>query len=66
MCIRDRGFTDGPMYKFIKPSITCVNQHGEYLGKYSAKILLDRINDKLGKNFIDEKVPTSLIIRDST
>ena len=30
------------------------------------KILLDRINDKLGKNFIDEKVPTSLIIRDST
>jgi LacI family transcriptional regulator len=60
------GFTDGPMYKFIKPSITSVNQHGEYLGKYSAKILLDRINNKLGENFIDEKVPTSLIIRDST
>ena len=60
------GFTDGPMYEFIKPSITCVNQHGEYLGKYSAKILLDRINNKLGNEFIDEKIPTSLIIRDST
>lgn len=60
------GFTDGPMYEFIKPSITCVNQHGEYLGKHSAKILIDRINNKLGLDFINEKVPTSLIIRDST
>ena len=40
------GFTDGPMYEFIKPSITCVNQHGEYLGKHSAKILIDRITKK--------------------
>lgn len=60
------GFTDGPMYKFIKPSITCVNQHGEYVGKHSAKILIERLKNNLGDKFIDEKVPTSLILRDST
>tara|TARA_B100001564_G_scaffold347308_1_gene347921 strand:+ start:392 stop:1399 length:1008 start_codon:yes stop_codon:yes gene_type:complete len=60
------GFTDGPLFKYTKPSITSVDQHGEYIGKLSAKILIERIENKNSKEFIEEKVPASLNVRKST
>ena len=60
------GFTDGPLFEYTKPSITSVNQHGEYIGKLSAKILIDRIENNNDLDFVEERVPTSLTIRKST
>lgn len=60
------GFTDGPLFKYTIPSITSVDQHGEYMGKLSAKILMERIENKNSNNYVEEKVPTSLNIRKST
>lgn len=60
------GFTDGPLFKYTKPSITSVDQHGEYVGKLSAKILIGRIERNNSDNYVEEKVPTSLNIRKST
>ena len=60
------GFTDGPLFEYTKPSITSINQHGEYIGKLSAKILIDRIEKNNNLDFIEESIPTSLTIRNST
>ncbi len=60
------GFTDGPLFKYTKPSITSVDQHGEYVGKLSAKLLIERIEKNNSKDYVEEKVPTSLNIRKST
>ena len=60
------GFTDGPLFEYTKPSITSINQHGEYIGKLSAKILIDRIENNNNLDFIEERVPSSLTIRNST
>ena len=60
------GFTDGPLFKYTKPSITSVDQHGEYVGKLSAKILIGRIERNNSDDYVEEKVPTSLNIRKST
>ena len=45
-----------------------MDQHGEYFGKLSAKLLIDRIQNKpeLKKDFIEEKIPFSLIQRESS
>jgi len=62
------GFTNDPIFKHIKPSITSMDQHGEYFGKLSAKLLIDRIQNKteLKKDFREEKIPFSLIHRESS
>ena len=60
------GFTEGPIFKYTKPSITSVDQHGEYVGKLSAKLLIERIEKNNSDVYIEEKVPASLIIRKST
>ena len=60
------GFTDGPLFKYTKPSITSVDQHGEYVGKLSAKLLIERIERNNSDDYVEEKVPTSLNIRKST
>ena len=60
------GFTDGPIFKYVKPSITSIDQHGEYVGKLSAKLLIKRIENDQNEDFIHEVVPTSLIKRNST
>tara|TARA_Y200000002_G_scaffold67401_1_gene52272 strand:- start:4938 stop:6032 length:1095 start_codon:yes stop_codon:yes gene_type:complete len=60
------GFTDGPIFKYVKPSITSIDQHGEYVGKLSAKLLIKRIENYQNEDFIHEMVPTSLIKRNST
>tara|TARA_Y100000768_G_scaffold388124_1_gene382338 strand:+ start:1207 stop:2214 length:1008 start_codon:yes stop_codon:yes gene_type:complete len=60
------GFTDGPLFKYTKPSITSVDQHGEYVGKLSAKIIIGRIERNNSDDYLEEKVPTSLNIRKST
>ncbi|MDB9794105.1 substrate-binding domain-containing protein, partial [Flavobacteriaceae bacterium] len=62
------GFTNDHIFKHIKPSITSMDQRGEYSGKLSAKLLIDRIQNKteLKKGFRDEKIPFSLIQRESS
>ena len=50
------GFTDGPLFEYTKPSITSINQHGEYIGKLSAKILIDRIENNNRDIFIYLKI----------
>ena len=60
------GFTDGPIFKYVKPSVTSIDQHGEYVGKLSAKLLIKRIENYHTEKFNHEMIPTSLIKRDST
>ena len=60
------GFTDGPLFKYTKPSITSVDQHGEFVGKLSAKLLIERIEKNNSNDYVEEKVPTSLNFRKST
>ncbi len=60
------GFTDGPLFKYTNPSITSLDQHGEYFGKLSAKLIVQRIEGKIGEKFIHEKIPCSIVERNST
>ena len=62
------GYTSGTLFKYVKPSVTCINQHGALIGKVAAEKLITRIekqkNDLL--DFETRVVKTSLIFRNST
>lgn len=62
------GYTNGNLYKYVKPSITCINQHEVHIGKVAAEKLINRIegleNDKL--DFDTKIIKASLVLRNST
>ena len=62
------GFTNGIVSKITDPSLTTVEQNGFEMGKKSAEILINRIEDENEENinYINEIVPTKLILRKST
>ena len=62
------GFTNGNLYKYITPSISCISQHAVYIGKKAVEKLIERIEQKDEENpvFETKTIKGSLILRDST
>lgn len=62
------GYTNGNLFKYVKPSVTCINQHGAYIGKVAAEKLIDRIEKQKESNlhFDTKVIKTSLVFRNST
>lgn len=62
------GYTSGNLFKYVKPSVTCINQHGAYIGKVAVEKLINRIekqeNDQL--HFETKVIKTNLTFRNST
>ncbi len=67
------GFTDGPLSRYNKPTLTTVAQHGDKMGEAAARFLIDRVESHLESENEDE-IPTyqteiikaTLIEREST
>jgi len=62
------GFTNGNLYKYVKPSVTCVNQHEAYIGKIAVEKLINRIEEQVEDNlhFETKVIKASLVLRNST
>ncbi len=62
------GFTDGILSKHCIPSLTTVSQHGKQMGEYSAKLLIDKLeNHEEGiEEYKTVIIDTELIEREST
>ncbi len=62
------GFTNGLVSTITDPPLTTVEQNGFEMGKKSAEILIKRIEDENEENipYVNEIIPTKLIIRSST
>lgn len=63
------GFTDGILSKYSKPGLTSMSQHGFEMGVMAAKLLIERVENKLRKvekPFQTEIIPSTLVEREST
>jgi len=60
------GFTDGIISEFSSPSLTTVAQHGYTMGKQSAELLINRIENNIKDNFQTEVISTTITVREST
>ncbi|GAA4934974.1 LacI family DNA-binding transcriptional regulator [Algibacter agarivorans] len=62
------GYTNGNLFKYVNPSITCINQHAVYIGKKATEKLIDRIEQKEDSESVFETkiIKTSLVLRNST
>ena len=60
------GFTDGIISEFSSPSLTTVAQHGYTMGKQSAELLINRIENKIKDNFQTQIISTTITVREST
>ena len=61
------GFTNGILARHVSPALTMVSQHGQYIGKMAAEILIERIEKQNGPiPFTTKLIKTSLIEREST
>jgi len=60
------GFSDGELAKACDPMLSTVEQHGYEMGKYAAKLLLDKIHGVTHGQFTNKIVKTNLIIRGTT
>ncbi len=60
------GFSDGELAKACDPMLSTVEQHGFEMGKYAAKLLLDKINGITHGQYTNKIVKTNLIIRGTT
>lgn len=60
------GFSDGELAKACDPMLSTVEQHGYEMGKYAAKLLIDKINGVTHGQFTNKIVKTNLIIRGTT
>jgi len=60
------GFTDGIISEFSSPSLTTVAQHGYTMGKQSAEMLINRMENNLKENFKTKIISTTITVRDST
>ena len=58
------GFDDIRMARYTTPALTTIRQDTVHIGRTSANLLLDQINDKK-KQFMSVKIPVTLIKRDS-
>ncbi len=62
------GYTNGNLYKYVDPSVTCINQHAVYIGKKATEKLIERIEQKQSSeyNYETKIIKTDLIFRNST
>ncbi len=60
------GFTDGIISEFSSPSLTTVAQHGYTMGKQSAEMLINRVENNLKDNFQTKVISTTITVREST
>lgn len=62
------GFTNGNLYKYVKPSVTCINQHEAYIGKIAVEKLINRIEEQTvnSLHFETKVIKASLVHRNST
>ncbi|MFI8605061.1 LacI family DNA-binding transcriptional regulator [Cellulophaga baltica] len=62
------GYTNGNLYKYVTPSVTCINQHANYIGKKATEKLIARIEEKETETtaFETKVIKTNLIYRNST
>lgn len=63
------GYTNGNLFKYVNPSITCINQHAVYIGQKATEKLIERIESDTNDsdNIFETKIiKTSLILRNST
>ena len=62
------GYTNGNLFKYVNPSITCINQHAVYIGKKATEKLIERIeqNNTDESVFETKIIKTNLVFRNST
>jgi LacI family transcriptional regulator len=60
------GFSDGDLARACDPMLSTVEQHGFEMGKYAAKLLIDKINGDTHGQYTNKMVKTNLIIRGTT
>lgn len=60
------GFSDGELARACDPMLSTVEQHGFEMGKYAARLLLDKINGDTHGQYTNKMVKTNLIIRGTT
>jgi LacI family transcriptional regulator len=60
------GFSDGELAKACDPMLSTVEQHGYEMGKYAARLLIDKIDGKTHGQYTNKIVKTNLIIRGTT
>ncbi len=58
-------FSNGILARHSSPKMTTISQHGELMGETAAKILIDRLENKLTE-FTTKIIKTDLVIRDSS
>jgi LacI family transcriptional regulator len=60
-------FTDGLISKYVSPSLSTVNQHGQEIGKTAAQILIDRLENTEGQEpYYTSIVSCEVIPRESS
>ena len=62
------GYTNGNLFKYVNPSITCINQHAVYIGKKATEKIIERIEENnTGEPVFETKIiKTNLVLRNST
>jgi len=61
------GFSNDPLCRLLSPPLTTINQLSYEMGKFSAELLFEQIeNMDLRNSFITKVIETELIIREST
>ena len=62
------GYTNGNLFKYVNPSITCINQHAVYIGKKATEKLIERIEENNTDESVFETkiIKTNLVFRNST
>ncbi|MBD0851835.1 LacI family DNA-binding transcriptional regulator [Maribacter arenosus] len=61
------GFTDGILSKCATPSLSSIAQHGTEMGEISAKMLIDRLEEKEDEfTHLTQIIKTTLVEREST
>lgn len=59
------GFNNGQMSEHFTPTLSAVDQHPQEQGKVALDTIVDRIEGKLSEEFIEFKLETSIIKRES-
>ena len=58
-------FGDSDVNRFISPSLSCVYQPTEKLGREAVKMILEQINNYENYNPVKLELPTDLVIRET-
>jgi len=60
-------FSNGVLSRHARPSLTTINQQGEYMGEVSAEILIDKLEEVTSEEEFETRIiPTELLKRETT